>query len=151
MISAVGNLHGRIATGSIIVNDYVIELTPIENGYTLTVTRGSEVQTMTLYGVSDELLEQVLTAAQTAVNAMTSAGDYAASSETAKNAAETASSDAQGFSNAAAQSASEAASSASEAASSAETATYAAAQAVQRAYALTVDGSTIAFSHGGDR
>lgn len=59
MISAVGNLHGRIATGSIIVNDYVIELTPIENGYTLTVTRGSEVQTMTLYGVGEELLEQI--------------------------------------------------------------------------------------------
>lgn len=39
-------LSGTISTGSIIVNDYTITMQGIDGGHRLTITRGSEVQTM---------------------------------------------------------------------------------------------------------
>lgn len=35
-----------LSVGSLVLNDYALNITPIERGYRLTVTRGSEVQTM---------------------------------------------------------------------------------------------------------
>ena len=40
------SITGRIGAGSILLADYQLEIQPIENGYRLRVTRGSEVQTM---------------------------------------------------------------------------------------------------------
>lgn len=39
-------LIGTISTGSVIVNDYTITMQGIDGGHRLTITRGSEVQTM---------------------------------------------------------------------------------------------------------
>lgn len=39
-------LSGTISTGSIIVNDYTITMQGIDGGHRLTITRGSEVQTL---------------------------------------------------------------------------------------------------------
>ena len=43
-------LRGLISSGSIIVNDYLIQLTEIPGGFRMTVTRGSEVQSMDVIG-----------------------------------------------------------------------------------------------------
>ena len=40
------SLTGALSTGSVIVNDYTITMQGIDGGHRLTVTRGSEVQTM---------------------------------------------------------------------------------------------------------
>lgn len=40
------SVNGVLGVGSVKLNDYLIEMTPIDGGYRLTVTRGSEVQTM---------------------------------------------------------------------------------------------------------
>lgn len=40
------SLTGALSTGSVIVNDYTITMQGIDGGYRLTITRGSEVQTM---------------------------------------------------------------------------------------------------------
>ena len=39
-------LSGALSTGSVIVNDYTITMQGIDGGHRLTITRGSEVQTM---------------------------------------------------------------------------------------------------------
>lgn len=39
-------ISGSIGAGSIIVNDYTLGVDPIDGGHRLTITRGSEVQTM---------------------------------------------------------------------------------------------------------
>ena len=39
-------IHAVLGAGSLILNDYALDITPIERGYRLTVTRGSETQTM---------------------------------------------------------------------------------------------------------
>lgn len=40
------SLTGALSTGSVIVNDYTITMQVIDGGHRLTITRGSEVQTM---------------------------------------------------------------------------------------------------------
>lgn len=40
------SLSGALSTGSVIVNDYTITMQGIDGGHRLTITRGSEVQTM---------------------------------------------------------------------------------------------------------
>lgn len=40
------SITGQIGAGSIVLNDYALNITPLDRGYRLTVTRGSEVQTM---------------------------------------------------------------------------------------------------------
>ena len=40
------SLSGALSTGSVIVNDYTITMQDIDGGHRLTITRGSEVQTM---------------------------------------------------------------------------------------------------------
>lgn len=40
------SLTGALSTGSVIVNDYTITMQGIDGGHSLTITRGSEVQTM---------------------------------------------------------------------------------------------------------
>lgn len=40
------SLFAILSTGSVIVNDYLIKTDPIDGGHRLTITRGSEVQTM---------------------------------------------------------------------------------------------------------
>lgn len=40
------SLTGELSTGSVIVNDYTITMQGIDGGHRLTITRGSEVQTM---------------------------------------------------------------------------------------------------------
>ena len=39
-------INAVLGAGSVVLNDYALNITPIERGYRLTVTRGSEVQTM---------------------------------------------------------------------------------------------------------
>lgn len=61
-ITQSGYLHGIVSAGSIIVNDYVIKLTEIPGGMNLTVTRGSEVQSMDVIGadVDEEYIAQLV-------------------------------------------------------------------------------------------
>ena len=61
-ITQSGYLHGIVSAGSIIVNDYVIKLTEIPGGLNLTVTRGSEVQSMDVIGadVDEEYIAQLV-------------------------------------------------------------------------------------------
>lgn len=40
------SLFAILSTGSVVVNDYLIKTDPIDGGHRLTITRGSEVQTM---------------------------------------------------------------------------------------------------------
>ena len=40
------SLSGALSTGSVIVNDYTITMQGIDGGHRLTITRGSEVQTL---------------------------------------------------------------------------------------------------------
>ena len=40
------SLSGALSTGSVVVNDYAISIATIDGGYRLTITRGSEVQTL---------------------------------------------------------------------------------------------------------
>ncbi|MDO5323444.1 MAG: hypothetical protein Q4G06_05445 [Clostridia bacterium] len=42
------SLSGALSTGSVIVNDYTITMQGIDGGHRLTITRGSDVQTMDL-------------------------------------------------------------------------------------------------------
>ena len=42
------SLSGALSTGSLVINDYVIRTESIEGGHRLTITRGSEVQTLDL-------------------------------------------------------------------------------------------------------
>lgn len=55
-------LRGLISSGSIIVNDYLIQLTDIPGGFRMTVTRGSEVQSMDVIGgdVDEEFIAQLV-------------------------------------------------------------------------------------------
>ena len=40
------SLSGALSAGSVVVNDYTIAITPIDGGHRLTITRGSDVQTL---------------------------------------------------------------------------------------------------------
>ena len=40
------SLSGALSAGSVVVNDYTISIAAIDGGHRLTITRGSEVQTM---------------------------------------------------------------------------------------------------------
>ena len=47
------SLSGALSTGSVIVNDYTITMQGIDGGHRLTITRGSEVQTMDVLDGAD--------------------------------------------------------------------------------------------------
>ena len=94
--NVIGIIGGTIGIGQYIINDYVITITETEGeyGYTMTVTRGDEVQTISLYGLTPEqyntmigYLEQAQAAAQNAAGSASDAADYM---EAAINAANTA-------------------------------------------------------------
>lgn len=56
------SLSGALSTGSVIVNDYTITMQGIDGGHRLTITRGSEVQTMdVLDGVGIAGIEKTAT------------------------------------------------------------------------------------------
>lgn len=40
------SLSGALSTGAVVLNDYAIAITPIDGGHRLTITRGSDVQTL---------------------------------------------------------------------------------------------------------
>lgn len=55
-LSTVQTLSGDIGAGSIVLNDYALDITPIDRGYRLTVKRGSETQTLDILdgvGIAD--------------------------------------------------------------------------------------------------
>lgn len=56
-----GIIGATVGIGRYVVNDYTITLTAAEdgNGYTMTITRGSETQTVTLNGVTPEAYAQI--------------------------------------------------------------------------------------------
>lgn len=53
-------LMGSIGAGSVIVNDYVIRLNDIPGGVNITVTRGSEVQSMDVIGADEEAIAKLV-------------------------------------------------------------------------------------------
>lgn len=55
-------LRGLVTAGSLIVNDYLIQMTEIPGGFRMTVTRGSEVQSMDVVGsdVDEEFIAQLV-------------------------------------------------------------------------------------------
>lgn len=141
-VTTEGILQGTIGIGQYIVNDYVLTLEPLEtgDGYTLTIRKGSDVQTVTLEGLSEENLEifrgyvaaaqaaqlaaeGAQTAAETAQgnaeDAQTAAEAAQSLAETAQAAAETAETNAGASATQAGTSASSAAQSATQAAGSA--------------------------------
>ena len=63
-LQAVSLRASRICVGSYIVNDYVLTVTPDEsgNGYTLTIQKGSEVQTIHLTELNEDAVNEVVTA-----------------------------------------------------------------------------------------
>lgn len=67
-LQAVSLRASRISVGSYIVNDYVLTVTPDEsgNGYTLTIQKGSEVQTIHLTELNEEMVNEIITADLTA-------------------------------------------------------------------------------------
>ena len=50
MLSTDGDIKGNVSAGSMIINDYLIEMAEIPGGLRLTITRGSEVQSMDVIG-----------------------------------------------------------------------------------------------------
>jgi hypothetical protein len=94
--NVIGIIGGTIGIGQYIINDYVITIAESEGeyGYTMTVARGDDVQTISLYGLTPEqynsmigYLEQAQAAAQSAAGSASDAADYM---EAAINAANTA-------------------------------------------------------------
>lgn len=54
------SITGKIGAGSITLADYLLEIQSLENGYRLSVTRGSEVQTLdVLDGVGIAKIERI--------------------------------------------------------------------------------------------
>ena len=92
-VTTTGIIGATVAIGQYIVNDYVITIAPVEDdyGYTMTITRGSDTQTVTLYGLSTEQYNSMLgylqQAQEAAQNAAGSASDAYAYLELALDAA----------------------------------------------------------------
>lgn len=85
-----GIIGATIGIGQYIINDYVITLAETEGdyGYTMTITRGTDTQTVTLYGLTPEqydamlgYLEQAQAAARGAQSDAESAGESAQAAE----------------------------------------------------------------------
>lgn len=93
-VTTTGIIGATVAIGQYIVNDYVITIAPVEDdyGYTMTITRGSDTQTVTLYGLSTEqynsmlgYLQQAQEAAQSAEGSASDAFEYLARALDAAN------------------------------------------------------------------
>lgn len=66
------SLTGALSTGSVVVNDYVISIAAIDGGHRLTITRGSEVQTLDLLnGVGIAGIEKTASVGMTDVYTIT--------------------------------------------------------------------------------
>ena len=83
-VTTTGIIGGTVGIGQYIVNDYVITIAEAEGdyGYTMTITKGTQTQTVTLYGLTPAqydamlgYLEQAQAAAQSAQSAAESAGE----------------------------------------------------------------------------
>lgn len=55
-----GQLNTKLSVGGMIMNDYRIMIEGIDGGYRLTVTRGSEVQTMDILNGKDSVVDPTL-------------------------------------------------------------------------------------------
>ena len=106
--NVIGIIGGTIGIGQYIINDYVITITETEGeyGYTMTVVRGDEVQTISLYGLTPEqyntmigYLEQAQAAAQSASESESQAEAFMNVAIDAANRANTQASRASGFAN----------------------------------------------------
>ena len=139
MSSVTGLISATIAAGSIIVNDYNISLEEMTDGYVLKVTRGSEVQTALIYGLTDERLEMVLTAAENANSAYELANAAKNASESARTESQVARDEAKQSSSAALQSANDAAEAQEAAEAAKDSAEQFAQLAQQRAFGMTVN------------
>lgn len=59
-LSSLGNIVGSIGASSFIVNDYLLTITEVDGGYTLSITKGSQTQTAFIRdAVSIESIEQI--------------------------------------------------------------------------------------------
>lgn len=59
-LSSLGSIVGSIGAGSFIVNDYLLIITEVNGGYTLSITKGSQTQTAFIRNaVSIESIEQI--------------------------------------------------------------------------------------------
>lgn len=78
-LTAGERLSGSMGVGRFVVNDYVITLAeaPEGEGYTLTIARGSQVQTATLRGMTPEQYEAVMAMLAQALREARSAGEAA--------------------------------------------------------------------------
>lgn len=106
--NVIGIIGGTIGIGQYIINDYVITITESdgEYGYTMTIARGDEVQTISLYGLTPEqynsmigYLEQAQAAAQAAGESESQASAFMDVALDAANLANTQASRASGFAN----------------------------------------------------
>lgn len=120
-VSAAESISATVGIGRYIVNDTVLTLAPLAggNGYTLTITRGSDVQTVTLEGVNEANIQRFMEYVASAQGAAEGVQDDADRAETAREAAESASNNAVASASQANSSAAQAGASATQAAASA--------------------------------
>ena len=80
-----GSINGTVSIGRFVVNDYTLTISEIDDGYRLTIERGSEVQTADLQSLSVEDIETIRNAEAGRV----SAEELRVLAENARAAAET--------------------------------------------------------------
>jgi len=88
-----GVIGGTVSVGRFVVNEYVLTVSEIEDGYRLTVQKGTEVQTADLQSLSPEEIETIRAAEQGRVDAealRALAENARAAAETQREAAEAA-------------------------------------------------------------
>jgi hypothetical protein len=72
-----GVIGGTVGVGRTVVNEYVLTVAKIDNGYSVTIRRGTEEQVMELRGMTAAEIETVAQAVLNAVQAATSANTAA--------------------------------------------------------------------------
>lgn len=143
-VTTTGIIGATVAIGKYIINDYVITIAQAEDeyGYTMTITRGTDTQTVTLYGLTPEQYTSMLGYLQQALTAATNAQTAAQEALTAAQSASTSASSASTDATTASQAASQAASSASSASQSASAASGSATSAATSASSASASATS---------
>lgn len=76
-----GIIGGTVSLGRYVVNDYTLTISEIEDGYRLTIQRGSETQTADLISLKPEELAELREAAESAEAAAEAAGEASDAAE----------------------------------------------------------------------
>lgn len=80
-----GIIGGTVSIGRFVVNDYTLTISEIEDGYRLTIQRGSEVQTADLRSLSREEIATLRAAVEIVGEAAEAAQSAAGAAEALEN------------------------------------------------------------------